>query len=295
MEMTDIVDLLGESDLRRTLAQCGINAEDFSHYELFRAFCEMQPVLHGHRLRGICRQLLHVHFAIDLLLNADHCDVIWKNTSDQLILSQPSQDLLSKTQNARQADESLPTAETASLCLREQSWAANGLLSIRAEYWEEWREKINDRLEHVMAQKHGSLLYRIPKYYRDRTPNPYAVGQILKKDTRNVTDRCLLHAQLLRQIFVFCREKGIKVILLPRCRKQELKSLLLRLKRDVGLPPLACSVPDDAIEWLLDFTAENSEVTLAVESTEALGEETLDDTLMTLSRVYPLGRITRLR
>ena len=295
MEMTDIVDLLGESDLRRTLMQCGVNAERFSHYELFRAFCESQPLLSHHRLQSRFHSILRAFPAPDCHPSDAYCNEIWRHVAEALLLEPPSQKLLFAMQCDRGDDEKSITVEDAMLCLREQTYSANRLLSTHADSWEAWREEINGQLNALVGQAYNGVLYRLPKYYRDCSPNPYTVGQILKKERRSLRDRSLLHAQLLRQILAFCREKGLRVILLSQCDNPHLRSLLHRLKGEVGLPALACSAANDAPEWLLDFTAENREVTLAVAAEKANTHGDCLQTLTRLSRAYPLGRVTVVR
>ncbi len=295
MEMTDIVDLLGESDLRRTLMQCGINAERFSHYELFRAFCEAQPLLSHHRLRSCFHGILRAFPTLDFSSDSVGCNDIWKSVAEELLLDPPSQKHLTEMQSDREDDEKAPSVDEAKLCRRAQTYAANRLLFTHADSWEAWRDEINGQLTALVGQACSGVLYRLPKYYRDCSPNPYTVGQILKKKRRSLRDRSLLHAQLLRQILAFCREKGLRVILMSQCDAQHLRSLLFRLKGEVGLPSLACSTASDTPEWLLDFAAENREVTLAVAAEKANTHGDCLQTLTRLSRIYPIGRITVVR
>lgn len=290
--VTDIVDLLGESELRRVLKQCGIRADKLSHYELFRAFCERETCLFGHRMQAQCAQILHGLLQMAIPADLAHCDEIWKSTSEALLFDSPTCDLLCKVGVDQTEHDGIGTIlDHVAVCDHNRLLAANPLLKLRADSWDAWSAQISARLVCAVDSSDG-ILYRLPSSYADRAPNPYVISQVLKKNKRNVRDLSLLHAQLLRYLFAFCREQRVPLLLISRCEVSCFASLLTRLKREVGLPPLVCAVPMPPFEWLLDFATENGEVTLAIDATCNCAPRMLPQTLARLSREYPCGRIT---
>lgn len=295
MEMTDIVDLLGESDLRRTLLQCGTgDARAFSHYELFRSFCQMQTDLTGHRLQRRCKEILTSLLGSADPLNADACDALWHEVADRLLLEPDVCGTIDGKSTDRKTSLDAALLNAVRICPREWLYSANRLILTRTESWEAWRAQIEHRLAEE-ADHCDAILYRLPRRYVDRAPNPYAIGQIQKQKTRGVRDRDLLHAQILRHLFLFCREKKKSLILVAPCASASLVSLLERLKREVGLPMLACAVAFPTDPRILDFTVENQSLTLAVDASFADAHESLVHTLLQIADGYPLGRVSVIR
>jgi len=292
---TDIVDLIGETEVRRVLMQCGTDVRWVSHYELFRAFCEAQPLLVAHRLCRRCQAILSVLIEKNMPISTTVCDQIWRQTADRLLLDSIQWEAICKELPHFEYDKIADSVLKATrICLHESLFSANGLISVHAESWDTWRDRIDARLMKI-PDASDSIRYRLPKRYIDRAPNPYVIGEIMKRGKRSACDLNYLHAQILRHLFAFCRTKQKRLILFAPCTPEALNALLTRLKREVGLPELICVAPIPVDPSLLDFAVENPSVSLAVDGTTLIDTDQLAQTLVRLAREYPCGRITVIR
>ncbi len=232
-------DLFWSEETAGLLRLCGIPEERLdaraSEFERFEAFCEALPLLAGHPYPLLVKDAVKALFGEELPLSRAEAREVWLAAADRLarlslhvrdLLPEKGARLLSGEKEPPVLPGVLPVLD--SRCMEQTSAATLAA----------WEEEILSVLAAYRARGADTVFASLGAGYRFSAPDPYHVGEALKRRSRGEEERSLLTGQLLRILSAACLRDGMRLCLSIESATGDTMALLGYLRRTVGLPPL---------------------------------------------------------
>lgn len=265
-----------------------------SDYELFRALCDVRPLLFGHPLPHRCEYLLKTCFGIALPLNSDTCDEIWQVCAEKL-WEHPMTlwDCIRKTLSDSSIPRLLESDRLPAVAPNGMEPVLNGnsLCDTCATSWNVWKNEMQNVLEAFEEMGCRSVYFQLPKDFCDIEPNVYSVEQALSGKRK---DKNLLTAQAFRFLCEAVLSRDWSLILRAECKEYDVISLLKRAERTVGLPHLIWTTANvNTRDALLSFPFQDHKngIQCGICLGDYPSDTELEAAISAYAARYPIGRL----
>lgn len=292
----NITEILWSDELCGLLRLCGTEekmlGEAASDYEKFRAIASAMPLLNGHPMQERVASLLASRFGIEVPLTLDNCETVWKLSAEALLTGEiPSAAVLSETKTA--------ASDTKTLAIRRNVTLSSALSTLfltrtAAKSFDTWMREIEGVLYDAAQNRYKRVFFGLPSAYTDRKPSIYQVDMTLHKGIKEKADYDLLYAQLMRCLSQFAQKYTRVLVLRIDCAPSEVISLLERVEKEVGLPPLIwTTLREDVREEMIKFSAKphQNSVTAALLRRDYPTDATFSAAIADWATRYPVGRL----
>lgn len=291
----NITELIWNEELCGLLRLCGAEEREIgataSDYEKFRATCHAIRLLAGHSLPMRLAAILSRYFRIETPISANTCDEIWKKTADMLLYHPISQEEIAV---ASVFDREQPSPVLQNRLSLSAAFPATLFVRTRSESVDAWMREIESVLRDANLRGCQTLFFGLPAVYSDRKPDLYHVDLVLHQPKKVKTDLDLLYAQMMRSVSQICQRLGIKLLFRAECEAEDAVTLLSRVEREVGLPPVIWTTPrEDTRNALIEWSKarhENEVIAALTQSDYADDAALLEATAQWACR-YPVGRL----
>ena len=292
----NITEILWSDELCGVLRLCGTEekmlGDTASDYEKFRAIASAMPLLNGHPMQERVTSLLASRLGIEVPLTLDNCETVWKLSAEALLTGEiPRAAVLSGAETA-QIDSKRPV-------IRRNITLSSALSTLfltrtAAKSFDTWMREIESVLYDAAQNRYKRVFFGLPAAYTDRKPSVYHVDMTLHKGIKEKADCDLLYAQLMRCLSQFSQKYTRVLVLRIDCAPSEALSLLERVEKEVGLPPLIWTTSrEDVREEMIKFSAkphENS-VTAALLRRDYPSDSAFSAAVLDWATRYPVGRL----
>lgn len=211
----------------------------YSDYEKFRALCQMMPHLKGHPVKRYCADFLKRYFNCTLPMDAAHCDTIWRETSDFLLLHPLSvADVIGGGGDVNRllwSTEVLPEQLPSGITPELTADALMKLCCVDASHWSVAIKGLLDRFFEIGCDR---ILFSFADDFSFQAPDLYHVNAVIAKQRLDKAEKDLLLSQLFRMTCALCAECGRKIHLRVGNCTDAVVSLLTYTEKAVGLPAL---------------------------------------------------------
>ena len=293
-KITNPTELIRGKDLYHMLRLCGVEAEkrldEWSDWELFSSFARELPSLRGFPLAEFMQSLLRDVAGVPFPLNAENAAAFWRESVSYFEREciTPGDALTRDIPRLCRADAPCEVLDRSEKMLPD----AMSLLPIGCTTLDAWQKEIGTVLSRFSGMGSRVIFMELPCKPSFAEPNPYRVGEILRKTHRRDEDRACLVSQLLREVCVGARSLGMTV-LLKVCRYDDALPFLSYIEKTVGLPSI-CLCSDDPIlskEGQELFARQSERLMVALSLHAFPTEHELNEALLSIAARYPFGRL----
>lgn len=248
-------------------------------YTVFRHLCEAFSMMPAHPIRLYAEDQLQELFGIDLPMTPEHCDAIWKQTAERLLLCP-------LTRKAAEAVERKERRLLEPLTLSNaEHYGFSDFPSLPAIETEDYAAWETAQAEWLQKQKMVSGVSLIlPSGFRMVKPNRYHAERHLAKIETNEN---LWTSQIFRFLAYVLQKSEKKILLQTACKPSEIVTLLAETAEKIELPSIVW-LPEKTTdaEFLIDLCRAypKPDVSFAVRADARI--ETAD-----LATHVPLGRV----
>lgn len=292
----NITEILWSDELCGILRLCGTEEKmidaSASDYDKFRAIAAAMPLLNGHPMQKKITDLLSDRFGIAVPLTLDNFETVWRISADALLMGESSDTgSLLQTEAAVSNTNPLTLRRTVTL---SSAFSTLFLTRTAAKSFDTWMREIEGVLYDAAQKCYKRIFFGLPAAYTDRKPSVYHVDMTLRKGIKEKADYDLLYAQMVRCLSQFSQKYTRVLVLRIDCAPSEVISLLTRVEKEVGLPPLIWTTTrEDVREEMIRFSANphRNSVTAALLRRDYASETAFSAAIADWATRYPVGRL----